>query len=138
MYSDLYFRYGIKELFAALHVSGVHCYIVSAGLKPIINQAFSIFEGQAGVTLADRITVCSSEEEYNEQNYIYKFKAPLITCFNKFLLFTHTRYPEIKPASNAIVVGDLIDDLSMTSSLNLSTKLTIGMLNSKVRKRVIY
>eukprot|EP01022_Parablepharisma_sp_SALTPOND_P030132 TRINITY_DN753_c0_g1_i1.p1 TRINITY_DN753_c0_g1~~TRINITY_DN753_c0_g1_i1.p1 ORF type:complete len:224 (+),score=22.46 TRINITY_DN753_c0_g1_i1:538-1209(+) len=131
MSSDLYFRYGAKELFGAMSAGGLHCYVVSAGLGPIINQSFYIFGHQTALELSGKITVCSTEEKYNEDNCISGFNAPFITCANKFLLFTHPRYPALKPATNAILIGDLLDDLSMTSSLDLSNRLTIGMLNSK-------
>lgn len=128
--SQLYFRHGIKELFGTMKSSGVHCYVVSAGLKPIIHQAFTIFGRQTEFDLDERLTICSTEEKYSPEGIIDGFKAPIITCANKYVLFTHARYPTLKPNSNAILLGDLIDDLTITSSLELSNRLTIGMLNS--------
>ncbi len=136
MFSDLYFRFGIRQVMETLKRSSVHCYIVSAGFRPVISQAFAVLEGQTGAALNDGFSVCSTQEEYDSQNRITGFRSPCITSANKFLLFTHERFPRIKPYSNAIVMGDLIDDLSMVSSLKLSTTLTIGMLNTNVSSAV--
>ncbi len=132
MFSDLYFRFGIRPLMDALQRTSVHCYVVSAGLRSVIDQAFAVLESQTELNLAETVSVCSTQEEYNSQGCISNFISPFITSANKFLLFTHDRFPTLKPYSNAILMGDLIDDLSMTTSLKLSTTLTIGMLNSNV------
>lgn len=132
MLSNLYFRYGVQEFLQAVQRAGMRCYIVSAGVKAVIKQAISILEAQMSFEVKDYVVLCSSGEEYDENDYLSNFVGPLITSSTKSLLLSHSLYPEFKVNSNAIIIGDLIDDLTMATNLQLSTKLSIGMLNSNV------
>ncbi len=125
----MYFRNGITKLLATLKSLDLKLYVVSAGIKEVVKECFYILQTQKQLDLKKAVELCMTSEIFNENNFVDGFEEPTIITTNKHLFVSHKRYPEIKPGNNAIVMGDLIEDLNIIKSLELNQVISIGFCN---------
>lgn len=71
-----------------------------------------------------------TREIYDEEEVVVGFEEPTVTSANKCLFLSHQRWPEIKPGSNAIIMGDLIEDMGMAKNLELKQVIRVGFFNA--------
>ncbi len=127
--SKLYLRNGCTELFRTLHNSGMKFHIVSAGIKGVVTETFYILQGQRGLDLSNTLVYCMTPEVYDPSNLLIGFGDPAIISTNKHLCMTHETFPEIKPETNAIVMGDLVEDYMIVKNLKMKNVIGIGFFN---------
>jgi len=105
-------------------------YVVSAGIKEVVKESFYYLQSQMKENVFSNIELCMTSDIYDKNNYIVGFQKPTIITTNKHLFVSHEKYPEIKQGKNAIVMGDLIEDLQIIRNLKLKNVLSIGFFNS--------
>ena len=109
-----------------------HCFIISAGIKGLIEMSFkSLCERAQLVDPKSKVVVCCTEEEYDSKGVLIAFKDPIVTLSNKGDRFTPEKFPAATAFSTAIVLGDAVDDLKVTKHFKdkFTTVLTIGFDN---------
>jgi len=127
--SDFYFRHGIFEFLKAITEHDINLVIPTAGIVGAIKQSIELLKS---IMPLKEPLYFGTEEEYNDKELLVKFKEPVITTLNKSLLITHESCPFIKKGTNAILLGDVIDDLYITEKLQLDNIITIGFFNTEL------
>ncbi|MDR3547187.1 MAG: hypothetical protein P4M11_02720 [Candidatus Pacebacteria bacterium] len=125
-------RDGAADFFRLLLEKKLHCYIVSGGIRSVMNQCLSMLAIQKDIeNIESCFTICATEEKYDEAGRLVSFLEPRVTSVDKADSLTHEKFPEIKLNVNALVVGDYILDLHAGDNLNLKTTLSIGFFNGR-------
>ena len=106
-------------------------YVVSAGVMEVVKESFFILQTQKEINIPATTELCMTPEIYNDKNFIIGFQEPTIITTNKHMFVSHEKYPEIKKGNNAIVMGDLIEDINMVKNLELNQIITVGFYNSQ-------
>ena len=129
--SKLYLRNGCCELLTLINEVGLKLYIVSGGIKGVVSETFYILQMQQAKTIEDSLKFCMTPETYDIDidNTLVAFGEPMIMTTNKHIYTTHEIHPEIKVGSNAIVMGDILEDYSIVKNLKLRNVLGIGFYN---------
>eukprot|EP01022_Parablepharisma_sp_SALTPOND_P008793 TRINITY_DN136950_c0_g1_i1.p2 TRINITY_DN136950_c0_g1~~TRINITY_DN136950_c0_g1_i1.p2 ORF type:complete len:182 (-),score=21.37 TRINITY_DN136950_c0_g1_i1:48-593(-) len=106
-------------------------HVVSGGIKGVVTETFYILQGQRGMDLRDTLVYCMTPEIYDStsNNLLIGFGEPTIITTNKHTCTTHEAYPEIKEGTNAIVMGDLIEDYLIVKNLKMNNVIGIGFFN---------
>eukprot|EP00826_Nyctotherus_ovalis_P040897 TRINITY_DN4065_c0_g3_i5.p1 TRINITY_DN4065_c0_g3~~TRINITY_DN4065_c0_g3_i5.p1 ORF type:complete len:217 (-),score=56.43 TRINITY_DN4065_c0_g3_i5:108-758(-) len=128
--SNFMFRHGIVGLLKATTEHNVNFVISSAGIVGIIEQSIEMLK--ATTPLKDPLYFGTSEE-YDDNGVLVKFKEPVITTLNKSSVITHENCPFVKKGTNAILLGDITDDLFITEKLQLENLITIGFFNNEAK-----
>ena len=107
--------------------------MVSAGVKEVVNECFNILQSQnqSKLNVQGVVELCMSGQIFGKNGVVVGFEEPTIMTTNKHLFVTHMKYPEIRKGNNAIVMGDLVEDLNMIKGLELKTVISIGFCNAK-------
>jgi len=105
-------------------------YVVSAGVKEVVTEAFYQLQKQKSINLSKNLEICMTEMKFNERGFVIGFAEPTIISTNKHLFVSHEKFPEILKGSNGIVIGDLVEDLNIVKSLELGTVISIGFCNN--------
>lgn len=127
----LYMRYGISDLIKALHKLALKLHVVSAGVRPVVKECFyHLGKDKATKEVKATIEYCMTPEIYDEKKIIVGFLEPIIITTNKHLFVSHEKYPYIAKGGNAIVMGDLVEDLQIIKNLELTNVISIGFLNA--------
>jgi len=120
------FRYGIDLLIQSCKNFDLH--VLSAGIIGVISIMFdklSIIHEKP--ELMRKIKIFGTEEKYDADRCLIGFGSLILTPFNKFDLFTYANFPELSKFRNAIVLGDLPEDILAVKNLTkLETILSIG------------
>ena len=111
--------------------TGLKIHVVSAGITGVIKESFSILQTQRELKLDDILVYVTTPEIYDESrdHAIIGFGEPTITSANKHLCMDHKRYPEIREGTNAILMGDIVEDNLIVKNLKLKEVIGIGFLN---------
>ena len=129
--SNLEFRDGIKELLEYCHNNGIHVIIVSAGIRNVIEE---FLEKQDCVY--DNIHILSNKIEF-ENGKMIKFRGHMIHTFNKNMnSLPEDLKQELSSKESILLVGDLIEDISIVDEKDLYKTLTVGILESKVEENL--
>lgn len=98
----------------------------------MVAESFHILQNQRGLRLDDNLVYCMTPEVYDmkQGNVLVDFGEPTVLSTNKHLCINHERYPEIQEGSNAILMGDLIEDYQIVKNLKLKQVIGIGFLNA--------
>jgi len=98
----------------------------------VVTETFYILQAQRGLQLDDTLVYCMTPEVYDIEkgNMLVDFGEPTVLSTNKHLCINHERYPEIQEGSNAILIGDLIEDFLIVKNLKLKQVIGIGFLNT--------
>ena len=78
--------------------------------------------------IEDYVQVVCSKELYDEEHCICGFQKPLVTSMTKQMVLNYEHYPNLR--KNAILMGDIIDDITMAENIKHENLLTVGFLNS--------
>ncbi len=109
------------------------CFVVTAGMKGVVSECIKMLANQKEVSnIEETMVLCATEEEYDREGKLSAFVEPILTPFNKSLLFTPERYPALKKFRGAVVMGDLVEDLAAVRAVPLETVLSIGFDNFNV------
>lgn len=86
---------------------------------------------QRGFDAENSLSYYMTPETYDlsAENTLVAFGEPMIMTTNKHLYITHERHPELEVGSNAIVMGDIVEDATIVHNLKLNTVLGIGFFN---------
>lgn len=104
--------------------------MVSAGIKAVIEESLAVLGAQKDIAdLGSILTVCATDEKYDERGALAAFLPPLATLGNKDVLFTPERFPAIKGHHTALVLGDSSEDLLAIASIKLDSCLKVGFDN---------
>ena len=104
-------------------------YIVSGGIKGVVTESFYILQMQHEINVASSLVYCMTPEIYNTESLLIGFEEPTIITTNKHECMTHKAYTEIKEGTNAIVMGDLIEDYWIVKNLKMKNVIGIGFFN---------
>lgn len=105
-------------------------YVVSAGVRAVVKESFNMLQSQIDWgNIWQAIELCMTEENFDSNNVIIGFQEPTILTTNKHKFVSHDKYPEISPGKNAIVMGDLIEDIQIVKDLQLGKVISIGFYN---------
>ncbi len=123
-----------------INTQSIPLYLVSAGFSSSIVESVGILEEyypienkenekwyRLNINKIDNLKIISNIEIYDEKETITGFQKPIVTSMNKETVLTYDNFPELR--KNAIVMGDLIDDLKMVNSLQHDNVLKIGFCN---------
>ncbi len=99
----------------------------------MVAETVYLLQSQEKVEFGPSLELCMTPEIYDAQNTIVGFLEPSITSANKNDFVTHDKYKEIKKGSNAIVMGDMLDDIKIVQDLELGTRIAVGFFNSPER-----
>eukprot|EP00826_Nyctotherus_ovalis_P062620 TRINITY_DN908_c0_g1_i6.p1 TRINITY_DN908_c0_g1~~TRINITY_DN908_c0_g1_i6.p1 ORF type:complete len:231 (-),score=79.24 TRINITY_DN908_c0_g1_i6:131-823(-) len=129
--SRLYFRHKCPELLKTLGEAGLKLHVVSAGITGVVAESFDILQTQRGLNLDSTLVYVMTPEIHDaaRDNAVIGFGKPTVTSANKHLCVDHKRYPEIHENTNAILMGDLIEDYLIVKNLKLKEVIGIGFLN---------
>lgn len=103
-------------------------YIVSAGIRAVVVEVFGILQEQVGVELSKVVEYCMTPDVFEGEKLV-DFGEPMVTSMNKHLCVNHERYPSIKEGTNAVVIGDIVEDFGIVQNLKMKTVIGIGFLN---------
>jgi 2-hydroxy-3-keto-5-methylthiopentenyl-1-phosphate phosphatase len=87
--NQFYFRNGIKELFQLIEKYHIPLYIVSGGIKEVIQSSLKyVIQNFNSLVQKGLIHIVSNEFTYNsETDEIETYKEPMIYTFNKSIVF---------------------------------------------------
>ena len=111
--------------------SGLKMYVVSAGIKSVVKECFNILQTQKKINIEDTLIYCMTPEifDINHNHTLVGFGEPTVTSVNKHLCINHERYPEIEAETNAILLGDLVEDCLIMKNLKIKEVIKIGFFN---------
>jgi len=97
----------------------------------VVIESFYILQLQRNMDIESCLSYYMTPETYDlsNGNTLVGFGEPMIRTTNKHTYMTHERHPEIKKGSNAIVIGDIVEDAAIVHSFNLNNVLGIGFFN---------
>lgn len=129
--SRLYFRHKCPELLKTLGEAGLKLHVVSAGITGVVAESFDILQAQRGLHLDNTLVYVMTPEIHDagRDGAVIGFGKPTVTSANKHLCVDHKRYPQIHEHSNAILMGDLIEDCLIVKNLKLKEVIGVGFLN---------
>ena len=117
--TNMKLRHGVIELFDIISHYEVPLYIISAGIIDIISKF---------IKLAVPFEMLKNMQIIANGKIDGHYMKPFVTATNKDKFLTKERYPNLR--KNAIVVGDLVDDISMVSKSAYKSMLKIGFFNT--------
>ena len=131
--SNLIFRNGMKEFLDKLQRQNIPVIILSAGIGNVIEQFL-----RANNCYFTNMHVISNFIEFDEKGNMKKYNKKMIHSLNKTIVgkLSLKLQKEIETKEYAILLGDLIEDISMVPKEKLDTTLTIGFLNGKVEENL--
>ena len=103
---------------------------MSAGIKGVVTETVYLIQAQESIDLAPCVEYCMTPEIYDSTNTIIGFTEPSITTTNKNMFVSHEKYTDVKKGVNAIVMGDMLDDIKIVKDLELGTVISIGFYNT--------
>ena len=101
-------------------------YVVSGGLQAVVREVFRVVEEQKGIK--GDIVYCMTPEVYEDEKLI-DFGKPIITSHNKHNYVNHEIHKDVKEGTNAILLGDLVEDHLIVKNLKMKNVIGIGFLN---------
>ncbi len=123
-FARIAYRHGFLELSQYAMSNGVPFYVMSAGVKIVIDSMMKeVLKEPALIESAKVIT----NYEVVESDGQKKYKRPVVTTTNKSVHFNAETYPALK--KNVIVCGDNIEDLKMVEKTNHKSVLKFGYFN---------
>lgn len=129
--SDIKFRKGFKEILIKMHSYRIPVVILSAGIGNTIKQ----FLEENNCLFNDTMYIISNFIEFDENGKVKKFDN------NKFIYTINKKmnghlpkefFEKIKNRKYKMLIGDLVEDISMVNRNELDTTITIGILNKKM------
>lgn len=127
----LQFRNGAKEFFEFLNKNNVPVIILSAGIGNVIEEFLKIND-----CYFDNIYIISNFIKF-ENNLMLKFSDNMLHSLNKKIQNLPTDFE--KQLSNKdfiLLLGDLIEDISMVPKEDLRKTLTVGFLADKLKNNL--
>jgi 5'-nucleotidase len=130
-HSKLEFRKGAKDFLEFLYKNNVPVVILSAGIGNIIEEFLKMNN-----CYFDNIYIISNFIKF-ENNLMLKFTDNMIHSLNKKIQNLPTNFEkELSKKDYILLVGDLIEDISMVSKDDLPKTLTIGFLENKIKENL--
>lgn len=138
--STLQLKYGFLELVNLINLKNIQFFIVSAGFASVIHEIIYLIEEsypfehvlkwyKPDLNKIEHLKIVSNIEFYDENNVLVGFQKPPVTSMNKFTVLNYENYPTLR--KNAIVIGDLVDDLKMIQNIQPQALLKIGFFNEQ-------
>ena len=126
--SKLQFRNGAKEFLKFLNKNNIPVIILSAGIGNIIEEFLKIND-----CYLDNIHIISNFIKF-ENNLMLKFSDNMIHSLNKKIQNLPTAFEkELSKKDYILLLGDLIEDISMVPKEFSNKTLTIGFLADKLK-----
>ncbi len=126
-------REGFSDFLKILQEKNIPLLIISAsGLGRESIEMF--FKKHFGT--ADGIYVVSNEFVWDKKGFMMSAKEPIVHSLNKdeSILSSFPFYNKIKNRKNIILLGDSLDDSSMSKGFNSRALIKIGFLNNNIEK----
>ena len=129
--SGLEFRKNAKEFLKFLYDSNIPVIIMSAGIGNVIEEYLKI-----NGCYYDNIYIISNFIKF-ENNLMQKFSDRMIHSLNKRIENLPNEFERLLSKKDYIVlIGDLIEDISMVKKEDLPKTLTIGILEAKLKENL--
>ena len=132
-YAGLEMREGVKDFLFKLYKNTVPVIILSAGIGNVIEQFL-----KEENSYYNNITIISNFIKFDENGNMIKFSADMIHTLNKNIdkLGDLKVKERIKTKEYRIVIGDLVDDITMMGEYPESKSLKIGFLNKNITENL--
>ena len=131
--SYLKLREGAKDFLSKLYENQIPVIIFSAGIGNVIEQFL-----KEKNCYYNNITIISNFIKFDENGNMIKFSADMIHTLNKNIdkLGDLKVKERIKTKEYRIVIGDLVDDITMMGEYPESKSLKIGFLNKNITENL--
>lgn len=125
-----FFRYGILEMFEILFHNNIPIYIISGGIKEIIEETLRLLlPHYDSMVEKNMIHIISNSFEFDQNGVMIGLKEPFVYTFNKGEVLKEL-FKDVQH-ENLILMGDHINDTDSIKYLNYINEIKIGFINYK-------
>lgn len=129
--SNIHFRKGAKDFLAKMNNMNIPVIIMSAGVGNII-RAFLQKEG----CLFDNIQIVSNFFEFRDKKAYIDLNNIMATLNKEYRKIPQSARKRLQEKENALIFGDLIEDIKMANKEKLSNTITFGFLDANVEENL--
>lgn len=129
--SNIHFRKGAKDFLAKMNNMNIPVIIMSAGVGNII-RAFLQKEG----CLFDNIQIVSNFFEFRDKKAYIDLNNIMATLNKEYKKIPQSARKRLQEKENALIFGDLIEDIKMANKEKLSNTITFGFLDENVEENL--
>ncbi|MBQ2917274.1 MAG: haloacid dehalogenase-like hydrolase [Clostridia bacterium] len=129
--ANIHFREGAKEFLVKMHNKNVPVIIMSSGVGNIV-EAFLKKEG----SLFNNIKIVSNFFEFKEEKTYIDLDSIMATLNKEYKKIPKNVRVKIEEKENALLFGDLIEDIKMANEEKLSDTITFGFLDANVEQNL--
>lgn len=134
--SRLLFRHGLSELMQRSAELAVPMYVVSGGISEIIQEHFETVLQNGEINNKEALScwhtgkVFSNEFQYDAHSVVTGWKLPIVHILNKQEVIYNSN---IDFKRNVLVMGDILEDITMVRHQDHTIVLKIGFLNNPTK-----
>jgi len=129
--ANIHFREGAKEFLVKMNNMNIPVIIMSSGVGNIV-KAFLEKEG----CLFDNIEIVSNFFEFKNENAHIDLNNIMATSNKEYNKIPQNIRNQLKEKENALLFGDLIEDIKMANEEKLSNAITFGFLDANVEQNL--
>lgn len=129
--ANIHFREGAKEFLVKMHNMNIPVIIMSSGVGNIV-KAFLEKEG----CLFDNIEIVSNFFEFQDEKAHIDLNNIMATLNKEYKKIPEEVRAKIHNKENALLFGDLIEDIKMANEEKLSDTITFGFLDANVEQNL--
>ena len=129
--ANMHFRKGAKEFLIKMNNMNIPVIIMSAGVGNII-KAFL----QKEESLFDNIQIVSNFFEFQDEKAYIELNNIMATLNKEYKKIPQSIRNELEEKENALIFGDLIEDIKMANKEKISNTITFGFLDANVEQNL--
>ena len=129
--ANIHFRKGAKSFLTKMNNMNIPVIIMSSGVGNII-KSFLKKEG----CLFENIEIVSNFFEFKDERAYIDFDSIMATLDKKYEKIPQNIRNKLEQKENALLFGDLIEDIKMVNKEKLSNTITFGFLDDNVEKNL--
>ena len=129
--ANIHFRKGAKEFLIKMNNMNIPVIIMSSGVGNIL-KAFLEKEG----CLFDNIEIVSNFFEFQDKKAHIDLNSIMATLNKEYKKIPQNVRKKLEEKENALLFGDLIEDIKMANEEKLSNTITFGFLDANVEQNL--
>ena len=129
--ANMHFRKGAKEFLIKMNNMNIPVIVMSAGIGNII-KVFLQKEG----CLFNNIQIVSNFFEFQDEKAYIDLNNIMATLNKEYKKIPESVRNELEQKENALIFGDLIEDIKMANKEKLSNTITFGFLDANVEQNL--
>ena len=129
--ANIHFRKGAKEFLVKMNNMNIPVIIMSSGVGNIL-KAFLEKEG----CLFDNIEIVSNFFEFQNGKAHIDLDSIMATLNKEYIKIPQNVRDKLEQKENALIFGDLIEDIKMANKEKLSNTITFGFLDANVEQNL--